>query len=62
MDADHARAINKGWYGQSGTMRGGPQFSFGTREGRYCEPCKREWNVWSEACPRCGRATERQQA
>lgn len=58
MDADHARAINRGWYGQSGTMRGGPQFSFATREGRRCAPCKRTWNVWSFVCPRCGADTQ----
>jgi len=57
VEPEHARAISKGWYGQSGTMRGGPQFSFGTREGRRCGPCRREWNAWSLLCPRCGQPT-----
>jgi len=57
VEPAHARAIQRGWYGQSGTMRGGPQFSFGTRDGRQCVPCKRTWNVWSEVCPRCGLPT-----
>jgi hypothetical protein len=59
MEPAHARAISKGWYGQSGTMRGGPQFSFGTRAGRVC-PCSpgRPWNAWSKTCPKCGGPTQ----
>ena len=57
VEPEHARAIDRGWYGQTGTMRGGPQFSFGTREGRRCGPCKRTWNAWSVLCPRCGQPT-----
>lgn len=52
-----ARYINRSWYGQSGVMRGGPQFAFGTRRGRRCIPCKRTWNAWSFLCPRCGAET-----
>ena len=52
-----AHYINTSYYGQSGIMTGNPQFGIGTRKGRWCEPCKRLWNVWSAECPRCGAAT-----
>jgi hypothetical protein len=58
VEPAHARAIRRGWYGQSGVMRGGPQFSFGTKTGRRCRPCKRTWNSWSLFCPKCGKATQ----
>lgn len=57
VEPGHARAIRRGWYGQNGVMRDGPQFSFGTKAGRYCGPCKRNWNSWSTLCPRCGLPT-----
>jgi hypothetical protein len=60
LEPRHARAIGKGWYGQSGTMRSGPQFAFGTKEGRWCHPCGRLWNSWSVLCPRCGEVTTAQ--
>lgn len=54
-----ARFIDTSYYGQgqAGIMRGGPQFTIGTRKGRWCEPCRRLWNAWSHLCPRCGAAT-----
>lgn len=52
-----ARDIDKSWYRRSGVMRGGQQFSLGTKTGRQCGPCRRNWNSWSAVCPRCGRAT-----
>jgi hypothetical protein len=57
MRPDHARAVKKGFYGQAGIMGGGPQFCFGTKQGRWCSVCRREWNAWSVLCPRCGGAT-----
>lgn len=59
VSEDHARQINKSWYRGAGVMRGGQQFSFGTRTGRICAPCRRQWNAWSLHCPRCGAATTR---
>lgn len=53
-----ARDIDKSWYRRSGVMRGGTQFSFGTKSGRICMPCKRVWNRWNALCPRCGEQTE----
>jgi hypothetical protein len=53
-----AHDIDKSWYRRSGVMRGGQAFSLGTRSGRRCLPCRRTWNSWSSACPRCGAATE----
>jgi hypothetical protein len=53
MEPQHARAINRGWYGQSGTMRGGPQFSFATKGGRTCPACSRRWHTWTLLCHAC---------
>lgn len=54
-----ARFIGTSFYGpgQSGIMRGGPQFTIATRAGRWCTPCKRIWQAWSKSCPRCGGET-----
>jgi len=57
MEPRHARAVQRGWYGQSGTMRGGPQFSFATKGGRTCPACGRRWHAWTECCHSCGTAT-----
>jgi hypothetical protein len=58
VEPQHARAIDR-HYGSLGIMRGGMTFSIGTKTGRFCEPCGREWNAWNELCPRCGGSTER---
>ncbi|MFF4403592.1 hypothetical protein [Streptomyces sp. NPDC001404] len=58
----HADAIRRGYYGQSGIMRGGEQFTLGTKRGMACTPCKRVWNAWNHECPRCGAPTEEQTA
>lgn len=50
----HAAAINKGQYGETGFISAKGSLSFGTRQGRWCGDCKRLWNVWNSACPRCG--------
>jgi len=52
-----ARDIDHSWYRRAGVMRGGQQFSFGTKRTRTCTPCKRRWNAWSSTCPRCGAPT-----
>ncbi len=57
VDSDHARHVGKSWYGSAGVMAGGERFSFGTKKTRLCRPCKRAWNAWNEACPRCGAQT-----
>jgi Zn finger protein HypA/HybF involved in hydrogenase expression len=55
---EHADAIARGWYGQTGTI-GGDTFTFGTRTTRVCRTCQpvRRWNAWSALCPRCGADT-----
>jgi hypothetical protein len=53
-----ATYLNRSWYGQNGVMTGSAQFSFGTRRTRWCAPCRRAWNAWSDLCPRCGEATQ----
>jgi hypothetical protein len=57
VDAADAKFIGTSFYGQSGIMRGGPQFSIGTKTGRWCAACKRAWQNWSASCPRCGADT-----
>jgi hypothetical protein len=59
VSAADAKYINTSWYGpgQAGIMRGAPSFVIGTRNGRWCTPCKRLWQAWSEVCPKCGEAT-----
>jgi hypothetical protein len=54
-----AHYIDTSFYGQkqAGIMRGGPQFTIGTKTGRWCLPCKRLWQGWSVVCPRCGTET-----
>lgn len=58
VEPAHARAIDRGWYGQTGTMRGGPQFSFATKKGRVCPSCGRRWHAWTAECHNCKVATE----
>lgn len=57
----HAKTIKNSYYGTSGIMRGGSQFSVGTKIGRWCDPCARLWNAWNTDCPRCGATTEKQE-
>jgi hypothetical protein len=59
VSEDHARAINrlKG-NGDAGLVTAKNAHFVGTRNGRWCEACRRLWNVWSVACPRCNAPTE----
>jgi hypothetical protein len=57
VDAADAKYINTSFYGTAGIMRGGPQFSIGTRLGRWCAGCKRIWQNWSTFCPKCSAET-----
>jgi hypothetical protein len=50
----HARAVDKSWYRGAGVMRGGQQFSLGTKAGRPCAACRRTWQAWTDTCNRCG--------
>ena len=53
---DHARALRRGYYGQSGMITT-QSTQLGTKAGRWCAPCKRTWQAWSLECPRCGKPT-----
>lgn len=55
----HAAAIRKGWYGQSGVMVASEEHRIGTRITRVCTTCHptRRWNAWNTSCPRCGAVT-----
>lgn len=54
----HAAYIKNSFYGSSGIMHGGEQFTFGTKKTMVCAPCRRTWNAWNTECPRCGAPTE----
>jgi hypothetical protein len=58
VSSDHAAALQRGWYGQSGVIRG-QAYTLGTKAGRWCGACNRVWQAWSEHCPRCGAETVR---
>jgi hypothetical protein len=59
---DHARAIDRmPGNGTAGLVTGMAGFALGTKKGRWCAPCHRVWNAWSELCPRCGLPTEPEQ-
>lgn len=58
VSAKDAHYIDTSFYGQTGIMSGRESFTFGTRKGQVCAPCRRLWNVWSKQCPRCGEDTE----
>lgn len=49
----HARAINQGQYGEKDFITAKGAQAFGTKRGRWCEPCRRVWNVWNHECPKC---------
>lgn len=53
VSSSEARQIKNSFAGQSGIVHG-EQYSFGTKKGRRCGPCKRLWNAWNHECPRCG--------
>lgn len=59
VSREHARDINKSWYGGSGVMRGEEAYAIGTRTARVCTACAptRRWNAWNTCCPRCGAPT-----
>ena len=57
VSSQNARYLKNSWYGQTGVITG-TGFSFSTKDGRRCEPCRRSWNSWSLVCPKCGRDTE----
>jgi hypothetical protein len=53
----HAKAINKGAYGQQDFIAATGATSFGTKKGRWCQTCNRLWNAWNHTCSKCGNAT-----
>ncbi len=56
VSSRNARYLKNSWYGQSGVITSTGS-SFGTKGTRYCEPCRRAWNVWNLVCPKCGQDT-----
>ena len=56
LDDRHAKALAASQYAGTGFIRA-ESFTIGTREGRWCRPCRRLWQAWSVVCPRCGHTT-----
>lgn len=46
-------------YAVAGLVDAGPEKFFSLRkdDGRWCKPCRRVWNRWSQVCPKCGHDT-----
>lgn len=57
VSEDASRQLNRSWYKQSGTMHAEQHFAVATRDGRYCPPCRRWWQVWTNTCHKCGQPT-----
>lgn len=53
----HADALNHSQFTEQGLVNAKGAQSFGTKQGRYCQKCRRLWNVWNDTCPRCGEVT-----
>lgn len=55
---EHAAAIRRQVGGDAGLVGFGSFRSFmGTRDGRWCEACRRLWNRWNKTCVKCGAET-----
>lgn len=64
---EHARAIDRlPGNGDAGLVGTATFREFGTagKTGRWCTSCQpaRLWNPWNQTCPKCGAATEPEQA
>ena len=54
----HAPFIQRQVGGDAGLVGSAAFRQFaGTKDGRWCAPCRRIWNRWNAVCPKCGRDT-----
>lgn len=57
LEDQHASAIKKG-IGTAGQILSADfTVTIGTKRGQWCLNCKRLWQAWSLACPKCGDGT-----
>src|SRR5579875_21758 len=56
LEDRHARDLAKSQYAQAGFITA-ESFTLGTKKGRWCRPCRRLWQAWSQVCPKCGQPT-----
>ena len=54
----HAPFIDRQVGGDAGLVGSAAFRQFaGTKDGRWCAPCRRIWNRWNAVCVKCGRDT-----
>jgi hypothetical protein len=54
---EHAAAVARFSGGDAAILDGRFRAFGGTRNGRWCQPCRRLWNAWNDACVKCGGET-----
>lgn len=52
-----AARIRTSKLGSVGLLSGTEQHFISTKNGRWCTACRRLWNSWNSACPKCGDLT-----
>ena len=48
--------------GDAGLLSAKGAHYIGTKNGRWCAPCRRLWNSWNVTCVKCGAPTEPEDA
>lgn len=55
---EHAPFIRRQVGGDAGLVgHASARMFLGTKNGRWCNPCRRLWNCWNATCPKCGGET-----
>lgn len=55
---EHAAAIRRQVGGDAGLVgHGSGRLFLGTKDGRWCNACRRLWNRWNAVCVKCGAET-----
>jgi hypothetical protein len=56
LEDRHADALARSQHSSIGLVTK-PSTGIGTKKGRWCRPCRRLWQAWSQVCPKCGQDT-----
>jgi len=57
VDDHQAAQIESSSNGRLGLISSKLQVSIGTKQGRWCLPCRRLWQGWTMECHKCGGPT-----